>query len=224
MTGRIIQLSGDRHQDILLLLPWYLAGDLSAPEHDRVRAHLSLCAECQAELQDERRLAAGIGDLPIEAGLAGVEHGWMLASQQIDRESRSGLSFRAWRQRLFARPPMAARSRRSQTPWLRWAVAGQFCLLLIMGVTIWLPSHPAQYHTLGGAPSSRAANIVVIFRPDTPEKDLRAILKSNGARLVDGPTPADAYMLHVPAAGRAATLTRLQRLAQVVLAEPVDAE
>ena len=43
------------------------------------------------------------------------------------------------------------------------------------------------------------------------------------ARIVDGPTTADAYMLHVPKAGLAGALTTLRARADVVLAEPVDA-
>ena len=67
-----------------------------------------------------------------------------------------------------------------------------------------------------------AANVAVIFRPETPEKRLREILQASDARLVDGPTVADAYLLHVPAPDRNIALERLRRRAEVVLAEPVD--
>ena len=102
-------------------------------------------------------------------------------------------------------------------------VAAQFCLLLVLGVAVLRPPQPARYHALGAAPVNAAGNVVVIFRPETPEKELRQILKANDARLVGGPTEADAYLLHVPAAGRAAVLTKLRRQTQVLLAEPVDA-
>jgi hypothetical protein len=63
----------------------------------------------------------------------------------------------------------------------------------------------------------------VVFRPNTPERALREILRASDARLVGGPTEADAYLLQVPAAARVKALARLRREARVVLAEPVDA-
>jgi superfamily II RNA helicase len=62
-----------------------------------------------------------------------------------------------------------------------------------------------------------------MFRPDTTERDLRAALVADQARLVDGPTAAGAYVLSVPGARRAAILTALRRRSGVVMAEPIDA-
>jgi hypothetical protein len=63
---------------------------------------------------------------------------------------------------------------------------------------------------------------VVIFRPETPERYLRAILRSSGARLVGGPTVSDAYLLNVAPATRAAVVARLRQESEVVLVEPID--
>jgi hypothetical protein len=83
---------------------------------------------------------------------------------------------------------------------------------------------PAPYHTLGSAPPPATGNAIVIFRPDTSEQELRQTLNANGARLVDGPTAADAYVLHLPAERRDAVLVRLRADHDVVLAEPINAE
>jgi hypothetical protein len=47
------------------------------------------------------------------------------------------------------------------------------------------------------ATASRAgrARLAVVFRPDTPEHELRRIVRANGARIVGGPTTADAWLL-----------------------------
>jgi anti-sigma factor RsiW len=222
MTGRIIQLPGDRHREIRALLPWYAKGLLDPSETAQVKAHLSECAECQAELRDEYQLAAEIADLPGGERSLDVERGWNAIRRQIDQESQGRASFREWVARVFEKV-RSVPAPRSEAAWLRWAVAGQFCLLLVMGVAVWRTDEPARYHALGAAPASAAANVVVVFGPETPERELRAIIRSNDARLVDGPTVADAYLLHVPPAGRAAALTRLRARKQVVLAEPIDA-
>jgi hypothetical protein len=98
------------------------------------------------------------------------------------------------------------------------------CALIAVGVTV-MPRQTgpaAAYHALGGARSVTPGNMVVIFRPDTPERAIRDALTGVGARIVDGPTAADAYVLQVPTAQRAGALAQLRSRPNIVLAEPVD--
>ena len=64
---------------------------------------------------------------------------------------------------------------------------------------------------------------MVVFRPDTPEREMRRILQASGARVVDGPTATDAYLLAVPAAQAAPALARLRAERAVTLAQPLAA-
>ncbi len=222
MIGRVIHMSSDEHRDIQLLLPWYLTGKLAASERDRVQAHLEECAGCRAELGAEQRLSREIAGLTPAAGAPDVESGWRRMSQSLDRQPRVRAPFADWIERFGAPRRKDALPQSGAAPWLGWAVALQCCVLLVMGVVLWRAQQPARYHALGAAPASAAANIVVIFKPSTPERDLRAILRASSARLVDGPTVSDAYLLHVAPADRSAALARLRREQEVVLAEPVD--
>jgi hypothetical protein len=63
-----------------------------------------------------------------------------------------------------------------------------------------------------------------MFRPDTTEHDLRQLLLRNEARLVDGPTVSDAYVLRVAPDRRSAALSRLRADRNVVLAEAIDGD
>lgn len=224
MTGRIIPLNGDRHREVQTLLPWYVMAKLAEAERVQVETHLMECADCQAKLRSERRLAAEIADEPLPANALDVEHGWDHISRQVmeqaPRREPVGARIAAFLREQFD----VARSGLGGSGWLRWAVAAQFCVILALGAQDWRKTPPAPYKALGSAPAAATANVVVVFRPETPEKELREILRSNNARLVGGPTAADAYLLHVPPAGRTATLVRLRKQAQVVLAEPVDSE
>jgi hypothetical protein len=65
--------------------------------------------------------------------------------------------------------------------------------------------------------------MIVIFRPDVTEAEMRGALRAANARLVDGPTAADAYVLTTPAAQRSAALALLKARHEIVLAEPMDA-
>src|SRR4051812_33093068 len=40
------------------LLPWHVTGQLTADEAARVEAHVQACAECRAELEQQRELRA----------------------------------------------------------------------------------------------------------------------------------------------------------------------
>jgi hypothetical protein len=79
-----------------------------------------------------------------------------------------------------------------------------------------------DYHALGSAPAPAAANVIVIFRADATEGDVRDVLKAAGASIVGGPTPANAYLLHVAAGQRQLVLAKLQSDDNVQMAEPID--
>ena len=50
---------------------------------------------------------------------------------------------------------------------------------------------PAQAVSCAAAP----ADLVVLFRPETPERELRRIVRALGARIVGGPTAGDTWLL-----------------------------
>jgi phosphopantothenate synthetase len=107
----------------------------------------------------------------------------------------------------------------------RPAVAGvalaQLAFVVVAGSILVSLSKPT-YHTLGSAPAPASANVIVMFRPEATVQDVDDTLKSAGASIVDGPTDANAYLLHVSPQQRQAALSRLQAEADVQLAQPID--
>ena len=218
MTGRIIRFRGGKRQDAHLeaqmLLPWYATGRLDPDERALVEAHLSQCRQCQAELRLERRLDTEVAELPTD-----VDQAWAALRPRLGRRHAARGIGAAWGAGLDAVRGALVRP----APWLGWAFAAQTAALLAVAVLAVQPLRPARYHALGAAPPPASGNVIVTFRPDTSEQDLRNTLNESHARLVDGPTAADAYVLHVPAAERAAALVKLRQRANIVLAEPIDA-
>jgi anti-sigma factor RsiW len=209
MTGEIIHLPEAEHHETRLLLPWYATGRLDAADRARVESHLEGCALCRAELKHEFRLKAEVAALPLD-----VDHGWADTLARLTPPRRQGLAGRfagrigpAWR---------------GGGAWLGWGVAAALGLVLAVGVSLPRPARPALYHALAAPPVSRPGDIVVIFRPDATEAQLREALKASGARLVDGPTPADAYVLSAPLPERDRALAALRARRAVLAAEPVD--
>jgi hypothetical protein len=211
--GNIIRFR-DQHQEVRLLLPWYANARLDEADRTWVEAHLSGCPGCQADLKAERLLGAGIGRLPADADPA-----WnaMLDRLQAASQPRSAL-IKPWR-------PAAGRKGRDAwrigASWLGGAVAATIVLLL-WGLLTLETTQPARYHALAAPPENRSGNVVVIFRPDASEQQIRSALTAGDARLVDGPTAADGYVLHVPPGERARALAKLRARSEIVLALPID--
>jgi hypothetical protein len=213
--GNVIPLHGDPHETAQRLLPWYVTGTLDAAEHRLVEDHLAHCAECAAELAGEERLRAEVAALPDAP------------------PERPAAQWETLRERALA---SAASSRRGASWWsalptgrrIALAAASQAALVLLgIGVYDRL-RQPAEgeYHTLSAPPakSAQGGNIIVIFRPDSPEQAFRTTIDAVGARLVDGPTAAGAYVLAVPDDRRQAALAALRKRADIVLAQPIDGE
>ncbi|MGY6215857.1 zf-HC2 domain-containing protein [Methylolobus aquaticus] len=63
-----------RHEEVLLLLPWYANGSLSAAEHLAVDQHLGTCDDCRKELADfqqiQNRWQHAPADPTAESGFA----------------------------------------------------------------------------------------------------------------------------------------------------------
>lgn len=185
------------------LLPWYVTGQLAPDEAARVGAHVDGCAECQAEVAFQRRLEAEVARLPLD-----VERGWAAMRGRIEANDDT---------------PLPA-ARRAGGAWIGWGVAATFALA---AGAAWLPQIAAPrnaspaYAALGQAAADEGGNVVVVFHPDTTERQLRAVLRAGEARIVDGPTAAGGYVLHVPPARKDAALAALKAQDRVVLAEPI---
>jgi anti-sigma factor RsiW len=197
-------------------LPWLANGTLAGAELERVQAHVETCAHCRADLALLHTVhAAGPGpDLDFDPDRALARLLPQLdTAPEAPVQAQPGLLQR-WRDRLAA----------NDRTWLRAAVAAQFCAIAVLGALLARPgAHPDaadNYRVLGAAGANGMARVVVTFRPDTPEAELRRIVRASGARIVGGPTVTDAWL--VGADGRLdPVLARLRAEPAVTLAEPL---
>ncbi|HEY1604505.1 MAG TPA: zf-HC2 domain-containing protein [Allosphingosinicella sp.] len=206
----------DRHQEVQLLLPWYRTGRLDDAERLLVETHLGDCAECRADLAAEPALEAAFASASPEA-----EAGWAALEARVRRSMPA--------QGRRARRPWAAAGRALMRPErLKWIAAAQFAALIVLGLAA-LPSAPTApaarqgaYRALGDAPAARPGNVLAMFRPEASVAAMRRSLDASGARFVDGPTPAGAYLLQVPGDDKGPALAALRRDPIVTMAEPID--
>ena len=154
-------------------------------------------------------------------------HGW----RNLKVWNPSGKSWPRLRKRIEAPVPARTKPPRPSPFAEVWAfltrpavamlAATQLAFVVIAGATLVSLRQPA-YHTLGSTPIPVAGNVIVMFRADATEQDIRNVLRSAGASLVDGPTPANAYLLHVSPRRRQLALRKLQSDDNVQLAQPID--
>jgi hypothetical protein len=204
----------DPHAETRLLLPWLANGTLEGGELERVQAHLEGCPACREALAIECGLRARRRDEPPLSAQRAFEK---LRPRLGAQETRGG-SVGRW----------AGLAAANDARWLRFLAAAQFGVLLVLGVALGLTlarpgAGEAAYRTLGAHDAARA-DIVVRFNPATPERELRRVLRASGARVVDGPSAAGAWVLATAPAGTRAALRRLRAEPAVTLAEPLVIE
>lgn len=190
MSGRVVHFESPEHREIDALLAWHVNGALSYDERARVEAHLAECARCQREAEWLRELQARSDELPAESD-AEVERAWQRMRGKLDASKG---------QRALAAVRDARRGWTRAPAWIRWALAAQVALCALLAAALVQSRAPAPYHTLGATDvsSRNDVRLAVMFDPEASEDRIRALLQDCGARIVDGPTVAGAYVLSVP--------------------------
>ena len=213
------------HEEAQELLPWLANGSLAGTELERVQAHLQTCAACRTELALLHTLrAAGPGDVPLgdpDAALA------RLLPQLDEPASAPPALAPAQAGPAPVLPGWRARLAANDRSWLRVAVALQLCVIAVLGAMLARPSaspdaQAGAYRLLGAGDGARSS-LVVSFRPETPERELRRIVLAGGARVVGGPTATGAWLLDTADAPDA-VLARLRAEPAVTLAETLGGE
>lgn len=214
MNGRVVNFES-AHGEARDLLPWFVIGALDENETRVVEEHLRACAACRSELEWERQLRAA-NNAP-------------LSGRDVDR------AFAALRARLPApvrRVTPGERLRRwferkRPRPWLGWALAAQAAAIIGLGTALVAGRAPSDaphlYRALSRPVGAEPARLVVAFAPQTQIGDVRRVLLASGARIVDGPTAADAYILAVAPERLEAAVQQLRAENSVLLVASLDA-
>jgi hypothetical protein len=243
MSGKVDMARNGAHRATQDSLPWLLNGTLGGAGLEAAQAHLQDCAACRADLAGLRRLreAGRLADPHCnpERALAQLLTRLDATAQtppptaapaapapvSAPVHDAAGTSWRARARRAVNDPR-----------WLRRALLAECCALAVFGVLLGvllgplfgpLMAGPGEafdvWRALGPAPAVQG-RAVVVFRPDTSEREVRRILRGSGARIVDGPTVTDAWVLALPEGAPAARLARLRAEPAVLLAAPLAVE
>ena len=203
--GQVLHLDAATHKVVDVLLPWFVNGTLAGDERALVHEHLAQCERCRREVEWLQELSAACAAAAEAPG--------------------GSPALRHLRQRLMASRGILGgiRSRWQRgAPWPRALIAAQLAAILVLGAVVAGSDETrAPYRTLAAAGSAApaTASLVAVFDPATSELELRRMLRAAGARIVDGPNQANAYLLDAPEPAQALRALKAER--QVVLVEPL---
>lgn len=189
------------HQTAWESLPWYVNGTLEGPELEQVEQHVAGCVACRGELKYLRQLGGllhAAEELPLtpdqslSALMARID---TVESGEAARVGPPALTqrIRGWFEPLY-----------QASPAIRYTLIAQTAaLLLLVGIIGWsttqVPS--ATHYTLsdvGAPPVDPRANLKLVFAPETPESQIREILRSLRGEIISGPTSLGVYTVAAP--------------------------
>lgn len=172
MSASITRFEGSIHAQADRLLPWYVNGTLERGERMQVEHHLSECLQCQREVTWLRAMQA---DFTLQAR---EDHAWL----------------REWYMRHY--PHNAIPSfRKHDARWLASLAVVQTIVIIALCAFVLIWPHAAYF--VSGTPNDDGKLMMVTFNPHTSEEQLRRILRTSNARIVNGPTEGDTYVLRV---------------------------
>ncbi|MGH8855393.1 MAG: zf-HC2 domain-containing protein [Telluria sp.] len=197
------------HEQAQQLLPWLPSATPCNTEFAAVRAHVDQCPHCQADLAWQDRLRAA---MPPVGATVDADRAFAALLPRLGPQPVRVSVLEQWRRKAAA-----------NSNWLRWTAVAQLAVIAGLALMLARPAaDPGDYRALGAAVPAEG-NLVLMFRPDTTEGEVRRILQVSGARVIDGPTAAGAWVLAVPGRQAGPALARMRAEPAVTLAQPMAA-
>ena len=179
------------------LLPWYVNGTLDTFERQRIARHLETCESCRAEVEELSALKAGLAAMyDAQPGPSAQTARSVFAV--VSRELHVGGS----------NPSKRGSWLESIDQWLRSLFLPQWIptlaavfLIVQAGLLFWMtmPSGD-QERIVTRSLDMQSAKIAVAFQATATEEQIRALLQSLLAHVVDGPTQDGIYVIEMTAA------------------------
>ena len=229
----------DDHQQIQLLLPWYVNHSLEQNEQNQVASHLRSCVLCSRELVVLRKLAADVKQSSVLDVAAEASFAAFRAKLQAVEPVRSSIKQQnpGW----FGKPasPMSGLSSRTASRARRllrfrsgtgkyFAIAASM-LLVMIPLIMQFERSPVimDYYTLSSAKpvSPEGTKLRIVFSKSLPDTVIDSLLEKVRGKIVEGPNSIGAYTVRLGDGQDSLELTTtiafLRNQQKVLLVEPV---
>ncbi|MFZ6723129.1 zf-HC2 domain-containing protein [Undibacterium sp. Ji49W] len=207
------------HAIVQDLLPWYVVNTLQPDEKQLVQKHLQTCTTCKDDLQWQIKLQA---QEPAANTAPNPERALARLLPKLDTQNKP-VQPAGVKEKNSLLEHLRTLLPASGTRSMGWIMAAQTAIIVGLVVHLALPTQDnSSYHVLGSGERS-SGNIVVVFKPETTVKDIQRIMSLNDARIIDGPTVTNAYLLNVPDDRLTQSVDELRSEAVIELVESLQA-
>ncbi|RLQ20423.1 zf-HC2 domain-containing protein [Seongchinamella sediminis] len=204
------------HEEVALLLPAFIHGQLNSRRQRQVQEHIATCASCAAAHRRDLQWVETMSHPPgnLEA---------LLAS-----DTRNGNRLRLFRH--LANTTSDERKRRwgrASPPWFALAATAVFLgvVVALQWQALSVAPTPITYQTRSTVPTTPSVitgpALRVVFSDEARHGSVQKVIRELGARVVDGPSARGSFTLVVPPGNRPTedVLDELRARPEVLLAE-----
>ena len=216
------------HQDVFLLLPWYVNETLHGSELERVEAHINICLTCKRELASLHKLALMVNQ---PGTLDSAEQ--ISFSQLQKRLHQTHLASPKLPDQVAASEAQPKRTKRpALLPYPTFALAAVLVLsMLIFGVMRIDTVINNDYRTLSDSePAATNRNeIHIVFADNTTQQQISSLLEPFAGKIAAQPQPTEqaVYSMRFEQTHTKEEmlniLAQLRKNPQVIFAEPAYA-
>jgi hypothetical protein len=173
------------HEESWLLLPWVASGRLSQAERARVEEHVHGCAACAAELVQQRLMCDVLAEPERVTYAPGPSFRKLM--ERIDGRPAAVPERRSARVHAFPAPVLSA--------WRPPGLAFAASFVAVLGLTgafatAYRWSQPVYATATHSDPALKAPGVLhMAFVPSLPVGQAEDLLRTAGARVVEGPDP-----------------------------------
>jgi hypothetical protein len=187
----------DTHAEAWGLLPWLANGRISASDREWVEAHVSVCAECRAELAGQRMVATQINRESTPASAASDEQrSFNKLWARIEASEAASIPANGT---TGANVPVQRSSR--PVRWLVAAVIIQGLGLALFGIDALNGRAADDFSTVTSVPANRpnAPAVRIVFTQDASIGTINTLLSHQGLSIVSGPGTAGNFTAELSA-------------------------
>jgi len=175
--------STSRHDEIWLLLPWLANGRLAGAQRAQAEEHLRECAACAREMRSQQQLC----ELLTTPERVTYAPGPSLRKLMERIDGSAPAPVRAGRPAARPRPAYAGLAAAWRPPGLAWAAT--FVLTVALGTLVATTYRWSQplYATVTSTARATPDVLHIAFDRSLPVGEVEELLRSAGARVVEGP-------------------------------------
>jgi len=207
-------LAQETHDEVWMLLPWYVNRTLEDEDLKLVNQHLKVCISCRSELETQKKLCERV-------------------SESVTEDVCQQIQFKHLMQKIHSQPQHEKLVNQAQNSRFGFRIAGlaaAVLLTLMLMFTGMSEQADSSYKTLSNpviVSDAQINDIRVIFESYLDENQRQALLIETKAELISQPDSHGVYILRIEGAEEFShseirqVIGQLRQRKEIIFAEPV---